>query len=119
MNSEELSKLVVKGMEDKKAEDIIIMDLRKIKSSISDYFVICSGNSDTQLDAIAESIESVIKKQTEESAWRKEGFSNKEWVLLDYVNVVAHVFKKDRRTYYALEDLWGDAEIIRLNQTTA
>ena len=119
MNSEELSKLVVQGMEDKKAEDIIIMDLRKIKSSISDYIVICSGNSDTQLDAIAESIETVIKKQTEESAWRKEGFSNKEWVLLDYVNVVAHVFKKNRRAYYALEDLWGDAEIIRMNQTTA
>ena len=118
MNSEELSKLVVEGMEEKKAEDIVIMDLRNVKGSISDYFVICSGNSDTQLEAIAESVEGLIKKKTSESAWRKEGFSNKEWVLLDYVNVVAHVFKKDRRAYYALEDLWGDAEIKRLNSTT-
>ena len=119
MNSEELSKLVVEGMEERKAEDIVIMDLRKVKGSISDYFVICSGNSDTQLEAIAESIEEVIVKQTNESAWRKEGFSNKHWVLLDYVNVVAHIFKKDKRAYYALEDLWGDAEITRMNTTTA
>jgi len=119
MNSEELSKLVVAGMEEIKAEDIVIMGLSKVKGSISDYFVICSGNSDTQLEAIAESIEHVIKKETKESAWRKEGFSNKEWVLLDYVNVVAHIFKKDKRAYYALEDLWGDAEITRLNTTTA
>ncbi len=119
MSSEELSKLVVEGMEDKKAEDIVIMDLRSVKGSISDYFVICSGNSDTQLEAIAESIEEVIEKKSEESAWRKEGFSNKEWVLLDYVNVVAHIFKKDKRAYYALEDLWGDADIKRLNPTSA
>ena len=119
MNSEELSKLVVEGMEEIKAEDIIIMDLRKVKGSISDYFVICSGNSDTQLEAISESVEKIIKKKTEESTWRKEGFSNKEWVLLDYVNVVVHIFKIDKRSYYALEDLWGDAEIIRMNQTTA
>jgi len=119
MNSEELSKLVVAGMEELKAEDIVIMDLSKVKGSISDYFVICSGNSDTQLDAIAKSIEEVVEKQTEESAWRKEGFSNKEWVLLDYVNVVAHIFKKDKRSHYALEELWGDAEITQLNTTTA
>ena len=119
MSSKELSELVVKGMEEKKAEEIVIMDLRKVKGSISDYFVICSGNSDTQLEAIAESIEETIETKTNETAWRKEGFSNKEWVLLDYVNVVAHIFKKDKRAYYALEDLWGDANIKTLNITTA
>ncbi|KYG75969.1 MULTISPECIES: ribosome silencing factor [Roseivirga] len=110
MNSEELSNVVVKGMEERKAEDIVVMDLRKVKGSICDFFVICSGNSDTQIEAIAKSIESEVDKK-DEKPWRKEGFTNREWILIDYVSVVAHIFRKDKRQYYGLEDLWGDAII--------
>ena len=115
MNSEELCNVVVKGMEEKKAEDIVVMDLRKVKGSVSDFFVICSGNSDTQIEAIAKSIEEEVEKN-KERAWRKEGFTNREWILIDYVNVVAHVFRKDKRHYYGLEDLWGDAVITSVTE---
>ncbi|MCO6357682.1 ribosome-associated protein [Roseivirga pacifica] len=117
MKSEELSSLVVKGMEDMKAEDIVLMDLRKVKGAVSDFFVLCSGNSDTQIQAIAESIEKEVHKASKENPWRKEGFTNREWILIDYVNVVAHVFKKDKRAFFALEELWGDAVISEINTT--
>lgn len=116
MNSEELSNVVAKGMEDLKAEDIVLMDLRKVKGAISDFFVICSGNSDTQIEAIAESIEKEVKAQLDERPWRKEGFTNREWILIDYVNVVAHIFNKDKRGHYAIDELWGDAIITHLDQ---
>ncbi len=115
VGSEILSQCVVQGMQEKKAEDIVVLDLRGIKSAVTDYFVICSGNSDTQVDAIMMSIEEQVYKNLNEDAWHKEGKSNKEWILLDYVDVVAHVFRKDRRTFYALEDLWGDAPATRLD----
>jgi len=118
MNSEELSKVVVSGMQEKKAEDIVLMDLRNVKNAIADYFIICSGNSDTHIDAISESIEKEIHKINRENPWHREGKDNKEWVLLDYVNVVAHIFKKDRREFYALEELWGDALIEEIASVT-
>ena len=117
MNSEELSKIIIDGMEEKKASDIVLMDLREVKGSVSDFFIICSGNSDTQIQAIAESIEEEVDKIAEESPWRKEGFTNKEWILLDYVSVVAHVFRKDKREFYALEELWGDAKTTPIAQS--
>lgn len=116
MNSEELSNIVVKGMEEIKAEDIVIMDLRKVKGAVSDFFIICSGNSDTQIEAIAQSIEDEVKAESKERPWRKEGFTNREWILMDYVNVVAHIFKKGKREHYAVEELWGDAIITQVSQ---
>ena len=116
MNSEELSRLVIKGMEEKKASDIVVMDLRKTKGAVSDFFVICSGNSDTQLQAIAESVEKEVDKGAKENPWRKEGITNKEWILLDYVSVVAHIFKNDKRDFYSLEELWGDAKITSITK---
>lgn len=113
VSSEILSRCVVQGMQEKKAEDIVVLDLRGFKSAVTDYFVICSGNSDTQVDAIMLSIEEQVYKSLNEDVWHKEGKNNKEWILLDYVDVVAHVFKKDRRAFYALEDLWGDAPATR------
>lgn len=109
MNSDELSQIVIRGMQEKKAEDIVIMDLKHVKNAVADYFIICTGNSDTQLDAIFQSIEKEVYKASEENPWHREGTNNKEWILLDYVDVVAHVFKKDRRNFYALENMWGDA----------
>jgi ribosome-associated protein len=113
-HSEKLSQLVVKGMQEKKASDIVVMDLRKVRNAVADFFVICSGNSDKQLDAIADSIDEEVFKSLKEEPWHAEGRNNKEWVLLDYTNVVAHVFKRDRRSFYALEKLWGDAEITEI-----
>lgn len=111
MNSKELSDLVVFGMQEKKAEDIVILDLRKVKNAIADFFIISSGNSDTQIDAIADSVEKEVKQRSGDFPWHREGKENREWILLDYVSVVAHVFKRDRREFYALEELWGDAKI--------
>jgi len=112
--SEKLSRLIVKGMQEKKATDIVVMDLRKVKNAVADFFVICSGNSDKQLDAIADSIDEEVNKGLKEDPWHMEGKNNKEWVLLDYINVVAHVFRKEQRGFYSLEKLWGDADITEV-----
>lgn len=114
-DAEMLSHVIVKGMQEKKASDIVIMDLRKIKNGVADFFVICSGNSDKQLDAIADSIDEVVLKTLQENPWHIEGKNNKEWMLLDYIDVVAHVFRKDKREFFALERLWGDADITEID----
>ncbi|MBO0949083.1 ribosome silencing factor [Fibrella forsythiae] len=111
LTTEQLRDLVVKGMQEKKAQDIVVMDLRNVKNAITDYFVICSGSSDTQIDAIAGSIEEEILKVSRVFPTNREGKLNREWILLDYMDVVVHVFKKDRRAFYDLEQLWGDAEM--------
>jgi len=117
LSGEELSRLVVHGMLEKKATNIVVMDLRNIKNAITDFFVICSGNTDTQIDAIADSIDEEIFKASRLHPWHQEGKQNKEWILLDYVDVVAHVFRKDRRKFYDLESLWGDAELSQIAES--
>jgi ribosome-associated protein len=119
IKSTDLTQLVVQGMLERKAQDIVVLDLRKVKNAVADYFVICSGTSDTQLDAIADSVEEEVKKQSGEVVWHKEGKANREWILIDYVDVVAHVFKKDRRKYYDLEELWGDAQVTLIAESVA
>jgi len=114
LKSKELADIVVNGMAEKKASDIIILDLRDVKNAISDFFVICSANSDTQIDAISDSVEEEVYKATQANPWKKEGKTNKEWILIDYVDVVAHIFKKDKREFYSLEELWGDAKITEV-----
>ena len=116
ISSDTLSEWVVEGMLDKKALDVVILDLREVKHAIADYFVICSGNSDTQIDAISDSIEEQIHKRSKQNPWKREGQQNKEWILLDYVDVVAHVFNKEKRTFYGLEELWGDAKITYVEE---
>ncbi|MBA9076924.1 ribosome silencing factor [Rufibacter quisquiliarum] len=113
-NSDILAELVVKGMQERKAADIVVLNLKSLKNAVSDYFIISSANSDTQLDAIASSIEEEVFKLTKEHPWQSEGRTNREWVVLDYVDVVAHIFLKDKRNFYALEELWGDAEITHV-----
>ncbi len=114
-NAEKLSQLVVKGMQEKKASDIVVMDLREVRNSVAEFFVICSGASDKQLDAIAQSGDEEVYKGMKEDPWHSEGKNNKEWVLIDYSNVVAHIFKKDKRNFYGLEKLWGDAVITQVD----
>lgn len=111
MTAEELSKVIIKGMEEKKASNIVVMDLREIKNTVSDFFVICSGTSDTQLEAISNSVEDEVSMASKEKPWRSEGKTNRQWILMDYVNVVVHIFLKDTREFYGLEELWGDAKV--------
>ena len=118
-DSDTLADLVVRGMQDKKASDIVVLNLKELKNAVADYFIICSANSDTQLEAVARSVEEEIEKVTGESPWQTEGRTNREWVLLDYVDVVVHVFLRDRRKFYALEDLWGDANISYIESEPA
>ena len=105
-----LAEMAVKGMQEKKAKEIVCLDLRKIHNAVSDFFVICHGDSNTQVDAIAGSVEKEIKTKMGENPWHREGFGNAEWILLDYVDVVVHVFQKEQRDFFKLESLWGDAE---------
>ena len=118
-DSDTLADLVVRGMQDKKASDIVVLNLKELKNAVADYFIICSANSDTQIDAVARSVEEEIEKVTGESPWQTEGRTNREWVLLDYVDVVVHVFLRDRRKFYALEELWGDANISYIESEPA
>jgi ribosome-associated protein len=106
---------IVDGMQEKKAKNITILDLHKIENRIADYFVICDADSGTHVDAIADSVEEVVLKQTNEKPYHSEGQQNSEWILLDYINIVAHVFLRETREYYNVEGLWGDAEIRTVN----
>ena len=108
---------IIKGIEEVKGENITILDLRDIENTVCDYFVLCDGNSNTQVNAISGSIQKVVSKSLKEKPWHVEGESNAEWVLLDYVNVVVHVFQKHIREFYSLEELWGDAKTTEVPST--
>lgn len=116
VSSKVLCDWVVDGMLEKKALDVVMLDLRKVKHAIADYFIICSGNSDTQIDAISDSVEEQVHKHVGLNPWKKEGKENKEWILLDYIDVVAHIFNKEKREFFGLEELWGDAKVVRVEE---
>jgi ribosome-associated protein len=115
-SSRVLADTVIAGMQEVKGHEIICLDLRKIPHAIADFFVICHGNSHTQVDALARSIERETELKLNESPWHKEGLTNSEWVLLDYGDVVAHVFYRESRSFYGLEDLWADAGIEKIEE---
>lgn len=102
---------IIDGMQEKKAKNITILDLSGIENRIADFFVICDADSNTHVNAIADSVEEVVAKKTGEKPYHSEGHQNSEWILIDYVNIVVHVFLKETREYYNIEGLWGDAEI--------
>jgi ribosome-associated protein len=108
-----LSHLIVKGMQKKKANEIRVLDLRKIDNAAVDFFIVCSANSDTHMQAIAKSIEEEAYTD-KQKPWHKEGYTSKNWVLLDYIDIVAHIFSKEDRSFYGIEDLWADAEITKI-----
>lgn len=109
--STSISELVIHGIQEKKGNDIVRLDLRNIHSSVADYFVVCHAESSTQVKAIAQSVEEEIFKALKLDTWRKEGQQNADWIILDYIDVVVHIFKTDKREFYGIEDLWGDAEM--------
>ena len=114
-NTDDLITVIIKGIDEVKGEDIQLLDLREIENTVCDYFIICSGNSNTQVNAISGSIQKIVGKELKDKPWHIEGQTNAEWVLMDYVNVVVHVFQKQIRDYYDIESLWGDAKITEIN----
>lgn len=113
--SDQLLNAIVEGMKEKKASQIAILDLRNIHSDIADYFVICHASSRTQVDAIAGSIEEEVFKKLKLWPSHSEGYDNAEWILLDYFDVVAHVFIEEKRDFYRIEKLWADANLKFVN----
>jgi ribosome-associated protein len=105
-----LSEIAVYGIQEKKGNDIVRLDLRELNSSVSDYFIICNADSANQVKAIADSVEEEIYKKTQTNPWRKEGLDHADWIILDYFDVVVHIFKTEKREFYGIEDLWGDAQ---------
>ncbi len=108
-NADQLITTIIRGIEDVKGKEIILLDLREIENTVCDYFIICEGTSNTQVNAIVSSIQKQVSKTTKDKPWHIEGTDNAEWILMDYVNVVVHVFQKHIREYYDIESLWGDA----------
>jgi len=106
---------IIDGLEERKAKNITVLDLSNIKNRSFDFFVIADAESSTHVDSIASSVEETVKKQLNERPFHTEGWENAEWILLDYVDVMVHVFQQQTRDFYRLEDLWADAEITRLN----
>ena len=117
--SELLSRLAAQGMDNKKGDDIRILDLRGIPSAPSSFFVICSGNVPSHVSAISDGVFETLKKATGQNPHKVEGYDVAEWILMDYFDVVVHVFQKDQRDHYRLEDLWADAKELKLNLTPA
>lgn len=111
ITSEKLAHTVVEALQEKKGIDIVLIDLREVHNSFTDFFVVCSGNSDTQVDSLKRSVEEIVYKKLKDAPSRVEGAQIGEWVLMDYVNVVVHLFLKSKREFFGLEELWGDGKI--------
>ncbi|EID75682.1 ribosome silencing factor [Imtechella halotolerans] len=113
-SADQLIAVILKGIEEVKGKDIDILDLREIENTVCDYFIICNGSSNTQVNAIVNSIQKIVSRETKDKPWHVEGTDNAEWVLMDYVDVVVHVFQKHVREYYDIEGLWGDAKVTSI-----
>lgn len=116
-NQDELIALILQGIEEVKGNNVNLLDLREIENTVCDYFIICNGNSNTQVKAIVGSIQKTVSKAIKDKPWHVEGEDNAEWVLMDYVNVVVHVFQKQVREYYDIEGLWGDAKFTTIESS--
>lgn len=109
-----LAESVVRGILEKKGKNILCLDLRSIENAVCEYFIICEGDSTTQVEAVADSVIDIVKKETGTKPYRSEGWQNALWILVDYVTVIVHVFEKETRQFYNLESLWADAEEVEL-----
>ncbi len=109
-----LLQAIIEGMKERKAKNITILNLNKINNRVTDYFVICDADSNTHVNSISDSVEEFVTKSTSEKVYHIEGKQNGEWILIDYINIVVHVFLRESREHYNLEGLWGDTEIINI-----
>ncbi|UCD60162.1 MAG: ribosome silencing factor [Flavobacteriaceae bacterium] len=116
-SADELITLILDGIEEVKGLEINVLDLREIENTVCDYFIICNGTSNTHVNAIVNSIQKTVSKAIKDKPWHVEGSENSEWVLLDYVNVVVHVFQKHIREFYDVEGLWGDAKVTMVESS--
>lgn len=116
-SANDLIALIIQGIEEVKGNNINLLDLREIENTVCDYFIICNGTSNTHVRAILGSIQKTVSKAIKDKPWHIEGEDNAEWVLMDYVNVVVHVFQKQIREFYDLEGLWGDAQFISVESS--
>lgn len=115
VETETLLNIIIDSISNTKGEDIQILDLRDIENALCEYFVICTGNSNVHVSSIAGAIERKVKTEAHERPFNVEGIENAQWVLLDYSNILIHVFQKDYREYYDIESLWGDAKKVKIN----
>ncbi len=113
-NKELLIQKIIEAIQDVKGEDITLLDLTNIENSVAEAFIICSGNSNTQVSAIAGSVERKVRNEIQDRPWHVEGSDNAVWILVDYVSVVVHIFQKHIREYYDIEELWADAKITAI-----
>lgn len=104
-----LFKAIIKAIQDKKGENVISLDLRKIPEAVADFFIICQANSNTQIKAIADNVEEEVKNKCGESAYKHEGRQAQQWILIDYVDIVVHIMLPEPRKFYQLEEMWSDA----------
>ena len=105
---------IIFGIEEVKGVEVNIMDLSKISNTVCKFFILCTGTSNTHVSAIANSVKKNVSKKLKEKPYSMEGIENQEWVLIDYVDVVVHIFQSEIREFYDIENLWGDAEIINV-----
>jgi ribosome-associated protein len=116
-SADELIALILQGIEEVKGQNINLLDLREIENTVCDYFIICNGTSNTHVNAIVGSIQKTVSKASKDKPWHVEGTENAEWVLMDYVNIVVHVFQKHIREFYDIEGLWGDAKFTTVESS--
>jgi len=107
-DSSELIDTITEALLDKKARDIVLLDVREL-TTLTDFFIVCHGTSDTQIKALADSVTEKTKKEIGESVWKQEGMDTRRWIILDYVNIVVHIFSEEKREFYGIERMWSDA----------
>ncbi|MBL4754157.1 MAG: ribosome silencing factor [Flavobacteriales bacterium] len=110
-DSPNLADIIINSIQEKKGGDVVSLDLSNTEGAICDNFIICQGNSSTQVRAISDFVIEEVKKALDSNPWSKEGFENMQWILLDYVDIVVHIFQSEARTFYNVEGLWADAEV--------
>lgn len=112
--SEKLTKVIIESIQDKKGEDIVKLDIRKLENTICDFFIVCQADSKPQIQAISDNVVRKVREKIKEHVWQKEGYENAQWVLLDFSSVVVHIFESRAREFYNVENLWADAKVTMI-----
>lgn len=117
LSTEDLKTVIIEALLEKKAKDIVILDVHEL-TTLTDLFIVCHGTSETQIRALAGNVVDEVKKNLAEQVWQKEGMESRKWIILDYVNIVVHIFSKEKRDYYGIEKMWNDAVITEIEEST-
>src|SRR5690554_2084865 len=113
LNTKKIVEVITEALLSKKGKDITVLDVSEL-TTLADYFVVCHGTSDVQVKALADAVEDDVRKKTGEKAWKKEGLQSRNWIILDFVNIVVHIMNKEKRDYYGIERMWNDANITHI-----